>query len=47
MFISYKEPEDRAIAEKAAMLAKRAGFIPYIAPADIKTRNKNLGGKDH
>src|SRR5439155_5039985 len=36
-FISYKEPEDLQLAEQLKELCKRAGFVPYTAPADIRT----------
>ncbi len=36
MFISYKDPEDRELADALQEHAKRAGFFGYIAPADIR-----------
>lgn len=36
VFISYKEPEDRALADLLHELARDAGFAPYIAPADLQ-----------
>lgn len=40
IFISYKEPENRALAELLLALGKAAGFTPYIAPADMKPGSK-------
>jgi hypothetical protein len=36
MFISYKDPEDRQLAEILAVLCRRTGFQAYVAPADIR-----------
>jgi hypothetical protein len=36
VFISYKEPEDRSLADSLFKFAGDAGFDPYIAPADLK-----------
>jgi hypothetical protein len=36
VFISYKEPEDRSLADLLFQFAKDAGFDPYMAPADLK-----------
>jgi hypothetical protein len=44
-FISYKEPEDRALAELLFEFAKDAGFRPYLAPADISTGSRIWGKK--
>jgi hypothetical protein len=37
VFVSYKEPEDRALANLLYEFATDAGFNPYMAPPDIKT----------
>jgi hypothetical protein len=37
VFISYKEPEDRNLANLLYDFARDAGFDPYIAPADLQT----------
>jgi hypothetical protein len=40
VFISYKEPEDRSLAELLFKFSLDAGFDPYIAPADVKPGSK-------
>jgi hypothetical protein len=40
IFISYKEPEDRDLADQFFAFAEAAGFTPYIAPADLKPGSK-------
>jgi TIR domain-containing protein len=45
VFISYKEPEDRALADGLFEFAKDAGFEPYIAPPDIRTGSRIWGKK--
>lgn len=37
VFISYKEPEDRPLADLLFEFAKDAGFVPYVAPPDVRT----------
>jgi hypothetical protein len=37
VFISYKDPEDLELAKLLYAIAERAGFVPYIAPEDVKT----------
>jgi hypothetical protein len=36
VFISYKEPEDRKLADLLLKFSRDAGFDPYMAPADVK-----------
>ena len=45
VFISYKEPEDRSLADLLFQFAKDAGFDPYMAPADLKTGSRIWGQK--
>lgn len=40
VFISYKEPEDRRLAELLMKFSRDAGFDPYMAAADIKPGSK-------
>jgi len=40
IFISYKEPEDRNLADLLFNFAKDAGFDPYMAPPDIKSGSR-------
>lgn len=44
-FISYKEPEDRSLANQLFQFATDAGFEPYMAPPDIKTGSLIWGQK--
>jgi len=45
VFISYKEPEDRSLADRLFQFAKDAGFDPYMAPADLNTGSHIWGQK--
>ena len=45
VFISYKEPEDRILADLLFNFAKDAGFDPYMAPPDIKSGSRIWGKK--
>jgi TIR domain len=45
VFISYKEPEDRVLAELLFEFTKDAGFDPYMAPPDVKTGSLIWGRK--
>jgi len=45
VFISYKEFEDRSLADLVFQFAKDAGFDPYMAPADLKTGSRIWGQK--
>ena len=45
VFISYKEPEDRPLADLLFEFCKDAGFDPYMAPPDIKTGSQIWGEK--
>ncbi|MFI5118290.1 MAG: toll/interleukin-1 receptor domain-containing protein [Terriglobales bacterium] len=45
VFISYKEPEDRRLADLLFEFAKDAGFEPYMAPPDLKTGSRIWGKK--
>ncbi len=45
VFISYKEPEDRPLAELLFEFTRDAGFEPYMAPPDIKTGSRIWGKK--
>jgi hypothetical protein len=36
VFISYKHPEDLELAKTLHTLTERAGFVPYIAPEDLR-----------
>lgn len=40
VFVSYKEPEDRNLADLLFNFAKDAGFDPYMAPPDIKSGSR-------
>lgn len=45
VFISYKEPEDRSLADRLFEFAHDAGFKPYMAPPDIRTGTQIWGKK--
>jgi hypothetical protein len=45
VFISYKEPEDRILAELLLEFSRDAGFDPYMAPPDVKTGSRIWGKK--
>jgi TIR domain len=45
VFISYKEPEDRSLADLLLQFARDVGFDPYLAPADLKTGSRIWGKK--
>ncbi|SRR6266436_1265069 len=45
VFISYKEPEDRNLADLLFQFAKDVGFDPYLAPGDVKTGSRIWGQK--
>lgn len=45
VFISYKEPEDRNLADLLFEFAKDAGFEPYMAPPDVRTGSRIWGKK--
>lgn len=36
VFLSYKDPEDLSLLEILRTIARRAGFTPYVGPADAK-----------
>lgn len=36
VFVSYKEPEDRRLADRIFQFAKDAGFNPYMAPPHLR-----------
>lgn len=39
-FISYKEPEDRQLADLLFAFLSKAGFVPYMAPRDLQPGSK-------
>jgi TIR domain len=45
VFISYKEPQDRVLADLLFGFAADAGFEPYMAPPDVKPGSRVWGSK--